>query len=207
MEIFLKKNSSKTFVNFFDGAEKKNVFLRFILAENAVLHLWNFHFGTDAQTHSNEIIFEGKNAETYEHTIFFGTGNGVMNLSTKHIHKAKNGISKITARGVLKDKAYAKYDGLIRIEKNAVKTSASLEEKILLLNSGANADAIPRLEIETNDVKAGHSAAITRIDENQLFYAASRGLSEKEAIKLIVSGFLKNPVRNIIGLTNRYLCR
>ena len=63
--------------------------------------------------------------------------------------------------------------------------------RCILLDKGAKSDAIPGLEIFTNDVKATHSASVAQIDEEQIFYLKSRCLSQQEAERTIVEGFLE----------------
>ena len=67
----------------------------------------------------------------------------------------------------------------------------------ILLSPDARSDAIPGLEILTNDVKATHSASVSQIDEEQIFYMMSRGLSEDESKKFIVMGFLEPAISRI----------
>jgi len=75
--------------------------------------------------------------------------------------------------------------------------SAFLENKNLLLEKGARADSIPVLEIEADDVKASHGATVGRIDDEQMFYLMSRGLSRKQAERVIISGFFEDVIKHI----------
>ncbi|MEM2993786.1 MAG: SufD family Fe-S cluster assembly protein, partial [Candidatus Nitrosocaldus sp.] len=67
----------------------------------------------------------------------------------------------------------------------------------IILNKGARADSIPALEIETNEVKATHSASIAQMDEEQIFYMMSRGMSREEAKRAIVFGFIEPLLRRL----------
>ena len=78
----------------------------------------------------------------------------------------------------------------VLINKKAIKTDVYLKMEVLLLGKTAKAIAVPTLEILCNDVKAGHAASIGRIDENQIFYLMSRGISRLEAVELSVKAFL-----------------
>jgi Fe-S cluster assembly scaffold protein SufB len=86
---------------------------------------------------------------------------------------------------------------MIRIEKTAKNSRAYLAEHGMILGKDARADAIPGLEIETNDVKATHSASVAQINDEELFYIMSRGLTEDEAKKLIIVGFFEPVVERI----------
>jgi len=83
------------------------------------------------------------------------------------------------------------FKGMIRINEEAAHSSSFLSGRSILLDKGAKSDAIPGLEILTNDVKATHSASVAQIDEEQIFYLGSRCLSRSEAERIIVEGFLE----------------
>lgn len=93
-------------------------------------------------------------------------------------------------QGVAEQKAHTLFDGMIEITKNGGGTDTYLTESTLMLDATAKVDAIPGLEIKTNDVKASHSATVTKVSEEDLFYFASRGIEEREARKMYVMGFL-----------------
>lgn len=93
-------------------------------------------------------------------------------------------------RAVVEDGGELKLRGKIVVEKEAVGAEAFLRFKVLLLGENARVEVDPELEILCNEVKAGHAAAVGRIDEEQLFYLTSRGLTREEAVKLIVKAFL-----------------
>ena len=80
---------------------------------------------------------------------------------------------------------------MIKVDPGAQRTDAFQESRNLLLTDGAHADAIPGLEIEANDVRCTHAATVARLDEDQLFYLQSRGLTRAEAERLLVGGFLE----------------
>ena len=105
-------------------------------------------------------------------------------------HRAPRTRATTTLKGVARDQSQLKFKGRIIIDPKCNQTSSFLTERILLLSDQARAEAIPDLEILTDDVKCSHAASISHLDEEQLFYLMSRGLSKKQAEKLIVSGFL-----------------
>ena len=98
---------------------------------------------------------------------------------------------------MLKDKSKSVFKGMIRIGKDARNSSAYLAGHAILLSPDAKSDAIPGLEILTNEVKATHSASVAQIDQEQIFYMMTRGLSEDEAKKFIVLGFLEPAISRI----------
>jgi Fe-S cluster assembly protein SufD len=92
---------------------------------------------------------------------------------------------------VLADRATAVWRGMIRVDPGAQQTDAFQESRNLLLSARAHADAIPGLEIEANDVRCTHAAAVAQVDPEHLYYLRSRGLPEPRARRLIVDGFLQ----------------
>ena len=142
-----------------------------------------------AEKLSLELTRDGDEVELV--VAFVGKDKEEYRLFTRVLHQALHTQSYTLVRGVLFDQAKAQIGGLIKIAKNAQHTNAFLEEKILLTGNRAQAEADPQLEIEANEVKASHAATVGKIDEEQLFYLTSRGLSEAQAVRRIVLGFLQ----------------
>jgi Fe-S cluster assembly protein SufD len=106
-------------------------------------------------------------------------------------HRAPNTYCDITAKSTLDDESSGVFRGVIRIDKNAHGTDSYLGDHALLLSDRAVANNIPSLLIDANDVKAKHGATIGQVDEEQLFYMMSRGLSAEEAEQMIIDGFFE----------------
>ena len=136
-----------------------------------------------------EIVLAGVGAKVEVQGVWKGKNNEQLLGNLKVVHAAPETVSKVNIRGVLKAKAQAFFDGLIRIEKGAVNSDGFLRADFLLFDQ-AKARPLPYLEILENQVKAGHAATVTRVDEDQIFYLMSRGISRQEGEKIIVDGFL-----------------
>ncbi len=136
-------------------------------------------------------IILNQNGQQEELRIYFiGKKDEKFELSTLSQHKALYTTANTIIRGVLYDNAMARLNGMIKIMPKAQNTNAFLEQKILLIGDNARAEAQPMLEIEADEVKASHSATVSRLDENQIFYLMSRGVDRSQAIKILVNGFL-----------------
>ena len=120
-----------------------------------------------------------------------------LDYDTTQEHAAPNTISDLAFRGVLAAGATAVWRGMIRVDPGAQQTDAFQESRNLLLSPEAHADAIPGLEIEADDVRCTHAAAIAQIDRDQLFYLTSRGLDPAAAKQLIIEGFLESLVERL----------
>lgn len=128
--------------------------------------------------------------------IFLGINSNAITFNTRVVHDAPNTKSLTTLRGVFKGHSLFNNDGLVRINKGAKGADGFFASKILLFDD-AKGRSVPSLEIDENELKAGHASTVGRPDEQQLFYLRSRGLSEKDAEKLIVSGFFE-PLLSLI---------
>ena len=122
--------------------------------------------------------------------LFVGDGKQHIEHVTRQHHKGVGATSDLLIRGVLTDESQAVQYGLIRIEPEGQKTSAHQTMRNLLLDDGAGADPIPMLEIEADDVKCSHAAAVGPVDSDQLFYLQARGIPPKVAERMVVRGFL-----------------
>jgi Fe-S cluster assembly protein SufD len=114
-------------------------------------------------------------------------------------HSAPNCKSRVTYKGALQgSKAHTVWVGDVLIRAAAEGTDTYELNRNLLLTDGARADSVPNLEIETGQIHgAGHASASGRFDDEQLFYLQARGLSELEARRLVVRGFLMEVVQQI----------
>lgn len=129
--------------------------------------------------------------------IFLGKGNKSVVFNTNVVHAAPKTKSLTTIRGVFFDRSSINNDGMVRINKGARGADGYFASKVLLFDD-AKGRSVPSLEIDENDLKAGHASTVGRPDEEQLFYLRSRGLTEEEAEKLIVSGFFEPLLRLLI---------
>jgi Fe-S cluster assembly protein SufD len=122
---------------------------------------------------------------------YAGAGTQHLDFDTTQEHAAEHTTSDLAFRGVLGDRATAVWRGMIRVDPGAQQTDAFQESRNLLLSKQAHADAIPGLEIEANDVRCTHAAAVAQVDREQLYYLRARGLAESQAKRLIIDGFLQ----------------
>ncbi|MBK0417982.1 Fe-S cluster assembly protein SufD [Leucobacter sp. CSA1] len=114
-------------------------------------------------------------------------------------HDAPHTRSRVTYKGALQGEgAHTVWIGDVLIRNSATGTDSYEQNRNLVLTEGTRADSIPNLEIETGDIEgAGHASATGRFDDEHLFYLQSRGISEEEARKLVVRGFLLEVIQQI----------
>jgi len=131
----------------------------------------------------------GSSFEGYQ--VFFCDGEQKYDIDANLIHNSPDSAGSLTARGVLKGSSQSIFKGMVKIKKGAKNSHSYLAHHAMLLDKRARSDAIPGLDIDTNEVKATHSASVAQIDEEQIFYLMARGLPHDDAKKLIVIGFFE----------------
>jgi Fe-S cluster assembly protein SufD len=107
------------------------------------------------------------------------------------VHAAAHTTAQTVLKGVGHAQSQLRFFGKIVVQPNCHHVQSFLEERVLLLDSTARAEAIPELEILNDDVKCSHAASITQIPHEHLFYLQSRGITYAAAQQLIVEGFLR----------------
>jgi len=159
------------------------------------LNMGNFG-GSKIRSRVNSfLIGDGSSAEDLE--VGFGNQRQNFDIYSSLNHIGKFTIGKVLSKGIFKDKSMGLLKGMIKIDEDAKNANSILSEHSLLLSQDAKADAIPGLEIKTNEVKATHSASVAPLDEEKIFYIMSRGLSMDEAKKQIVFGFFAPVIERV----------
>jgi Fe-S cluster assembly protein SufD len=177
------------------------------VARDGALDWVAFGFGSARGKVRMETKLTGPGADGKVTGAYASHGRQHVDFDTTQEHAAPNTTSDLAFRGVLQDRSEAVWRGNIIVDPGAQRTDAFQESRNLLLSKRAHADAIPGLEIQANDVRCTHAAAIAQIDPDQLFYLRSRGLPEPVAKRLVIEGFLAalverfedGPVRTVLG--------
>ncbi len=195
-----------------DGAELTFVTVQ-DWADDAV-HLVSQHarIGRDASLKHVAVTFGGNVVRSDTSAEYAGPGGSVEMLGLyfadagQHIehrlfvdHNAPKTKSNVVYKGALQgEKAHTVWIGNVLIRKVAEGIDTYEENRNLVLTDGCRADSVPNLEIETGEIAgAGHASATARFDDEHLFYLRSRGISEKEAQRLVVHGFFNDLIRRI----------
>ncbi|MDQ1582000.1 MAG: Fe-S cluster assembly protein SufD [Microbacteriaceae bacterium] len=141
----------------------------------------------------------GSGADTEMFGVYFADSGQHLEQQVYVFHDAPHGRSRVTYKGALQGEgARTVWIGDVLIGPDAVGTDSYEQNRNLVLTDGTRADSVPNLEIETGDILgAGHASATGRFDDEQLFYLQSRGITEDEARRLVVRGFLSEIVQQI----------
>lgn len=138
-----------------------------------------------------DIALDGPGADAQVDALFFPSMTQHVDLLTRVDHRVGHTTSRTAIKSAANGSGQGRYLGIIRIVHDAQQSDASLRDDALLLSRGAHIDSVPALEIAANDVKAFHGATVGAIDEEQLFYMASRGVPRDQAESMIALGFFE----------------
>lgn len=130
--------------------------------------------------------------ELYVFALFIGKDTSEHTLNINQIHNAPKTTSHVSVQYLGQDASSLRYNGLIRIAKEATQSDASQKNTNLLISDTASAFSFPSLEILTDDVMCHHGSTTSRINQDHLFYAESRGVSLVDAEQMIADGFVQS---------------
>jgi Fe-S cluster assembly protein SufD len=170
---------------------------RIRLERNARLEWYSATPGASWHVARLEIDLAGAGADATFKGLFAGTAGAKADHRTHQYHSAPNARSELTIKTLLSGGARSVYQGLITVPQQAQKTDAYQQCRNLLLDSGTHADAIPKLEIIADDVRCTHGASMGSVNKEQLFYLQSRGLTRRQAVVTIASGFAEEIIRHV----------
>ena len=171
--------------------QKRGTILRRGLTYRDSLINWNVAAMDEADVyHDNTTNILGDGSEANLKIVTLGVKEQKTYFNSEVVNQGLSSKGDILQHGVLLDRSHIVFNGVGFIVKGATGSNAYQNSRMLTLSSEAKADANPMLLIDENDVMAGHGASLGRIDEEQLYYLQSRGLTRKESSRLLVHGFL-----------------
>jgi Fe-S cluster assembly protein SufD len=201
VEIVLGDESELTFVTIQDWSKgSSHVSTQFAkLGRNANLRHIVVSLGGDLVRVTPAVELSSPGAEVNMYGVYLADSGNYFEHRPYVDHIAENCKSNVAYKGALQGVgAHTVWVGDVLIRESAVGTDSYELNRNLLLTDGARADSVPNLEIETGKIEgAGHASASGRFDDEQLFYFQARGISESDAKKLVVRGFLSEIIQKI----------
>lgn len=140
---------------------------------------------------SQHVVLAEPDAAAQVNGVMFTEGRQHLNYLTLQHHQAPGGRSDLLYKGALQDRSRIVWRGMIRVDLDAQKTDGYQRNDNLMLSNDARADSIPGLEILADDVKCTHGATAGRVEDEMIFYLGTRGLTRKEAARMVVAGFFQ----------------
>lgn len=164
---------------------------RAIAHENATVEWVDGNLGSKVTMKYPCIILMGEGAKGEVLSIALAGKGQHQDAGAKIMHLAKNTTSTITSKSISKNGGQASYRGLIKVKKGCTGVKSTVRCDALLLDPESRTDTYPYIEIDEPSATIAHEATVGKVGEDQIFYLMSRGLSETEALTLIVMGFVQ----------------
>lgn len=199
VEVFAKNGAKVRYASVHQLSEEATdvTFRRAVLENDASIE-WIVGEMNDGDTASDTMsILKGNGSTSDAKVIAVGAGSQRVNYTTQAKHFGKNSSSQMITRAVMREEAQAIINGITKIEKGATKADGQQTERVLMLSPKARGDANPILLIDEDDVTAGHAASAGQVNQEQIYYLMSRGISRSVAEALIIYGFLAPVVSEI----------
>ncbi len=130
-------------------------------------------------------------------SMAFASTGQIQDAGSKMVHFAPHTSSKIISKSISKNNGRSSYRGLVKVYEGAVDVKSSVVCDALLLDPESRSDTYPYIEVAEEEVSVGHEASVSKVGEDQLFYLMSRGLTEEEAMTMVVSGFIEPLVKEL----------
>ncbi len=170
---------------------------RAIVEKNGVVEWINGNLGSGVTMLYPCSVLVGEGARSDSLGIAFAGPGQNQDTGSKVIHAAPNTSSTIKAKSISKGGGIVSYRGYVRVANNAKNTKCSVVCDALLIDDKSTSNTFPFMKINTNKVDIAHEASVGKIGEEQIFYLMSRGLTEEQAMQMIVSGFIEPIVKQL----------
>lgn len=170
---------------------------RAVAEKKATMEWVDGNLGSKVTMKYPAVILAGEGAHGEVLSIAFAGHGQHQDAGAKITHLAPNTTSQIISKSISKDGGRASYRGLLKMVEGADNARSNVVCDALLLDDRSRSDTYPTIECDAKRVTMGHEASVSRVGEDQLFYAMSRGMSEDEANAMIVNGFIEPLVKEL----------
>ncbi|MEK6926198.1 MAG: Fe-S cluster assembly protein SufB [Nanoarchaeota archaeon] len=170
---------------------------RAVVHENGIIEWVNGNMGSKLTMLYPCSILMGKNSKSDYLGIAFAGQGQYQDTGCKVYHLAENTSSTVVSKGISHAGGICSYRGLVKIKSGAKNSKTSVRCDGLMLDNKSKSMTFPSMEVSEDQVEVSHEAVVGKIGEEQLFYLMSRGLSEEEATKMIVSGFIEPIIKQL----------
>ncbi len=193
VEIIAKENSIVRYTTIQNWANNiyNLVTKRAFAYKNATVEWVDGNIGSKITMKYPAIYLLGEGAKGEVLSIALAGKNQTQDAGAKIIHKAQNTTSRITSKSISKDGGRTSYRGLLKVIRGCKGVRSNVNCDALILDSESKTDTYPYIEIDEPTATIAHEARVGKIGEEEIFYLMSRGLTEAEALTMIVMGFIQ----------------
>jgi Fe-S cluster assembly protein SufB len=199
VEIFVKKNARVRYTTVQNWS--KNIYnlvtKRAQAEENAMMEWVDCNIGSGVTMKYPSVYLTGRGARGQVLSIAYAGKNQHQDTGAKMVHIAPDTTSRVLSKSIVVGGGRASYRGLAHIAKNAKNAKASVTCDTLILDEISRSDTYPIMNVKENSAICEHEASVEKIDEEKLFYLASRGIKKENATSLLVNGFIDPIVQEI----------
>ena len=193
IEIVVKKNARFRYTTIQNWSNNMYnlVTQRAVVHEGANMEWLDGNLGSKLTMKYPSCYLVGEGAHGEILSIAYSGDGQHQDTGGKVVHVAPHTTSSIISKSISKGHGRSTYRGLCKVHEGAHHARSNVECDALLINDTSRTDTYPYIEIEENDANVGHEASVSKIGEEQLFYLTSRGISEEDAMAMIVRGFIE----------------
>ena len=143
------------------------------------------------------VVLAGPKASGEVLSVAYAGPGQHQDAGAKMTHAAPETTSKIVSKSISKDGGRTSYRGLVRVEDDAYGCKSHVQCDALILDDESISDTYPYMEVGSADAVIGHEATVSKVADDQLFYLMSRGLTEEQAMSMVVNGFIEPVTRTL----------
>ena len=199
VEIIVKKNARVRYTTIQNWSNNvyNLVTKRATAAEGATMEWIDGNLGSKVTMKYPAVFLMGEHAKGETLSIAFAGEGQHQDAGSKMVHCAPNTSSSIVSKSVARGGGRTSYRGLVQIQKGAHGSKSTVRCDALLVDDISRSDTYPYVDVREDDVSMGHEASVSKVSEDQLFYLMSRGMTEDEAMAMIVRGFIEPIAREL----------
>ncbi len=193
VEIFVRKNAHCRYTTIQNWANNivNLVTKRALVEEDGHMEWIDGNIGSGINMKYPACILKGDRAKGTTISIAFAGKGMNQDTGAKMIHLGKNTTSSIVSKSMSAKGGKVNYRGIVRHTKNATGAKSNIECDTIIIDGDSTSDTLPYNVVSNNQAMVQHEAKVSKVSEEQLFYLMSRGLSEEEAVEMIIMGFIE----------------
>jgi Fe-S cluster assembly protein SufB len=199
VEIIVKKDARVRYTTIQNWSNNvyNLVTKRAIAHEGATMEWIDGNLGSKVTMKYPAVWMVGEHAKGETLSVAFAGEGQHQDAGAKMVHAAPNTSSNIVSKSVARGGGRTSYRGLVQVNKNAHHSKSTVKCDALLIDTISRSDTYPYVDIREDDVQMGHEATVSKVSADQLFYLMSRGMTEDEAMAMIVRGFVEPIAREL----------
>ncbi len=199
VEIVVKKNARVRYTTIQNWSNNvyNLVTKRATAAEGATMEWVDGNIGSKVTMKYPAIFLMGEHAKGETLSIAFAGEGQHQDAGAKMVHAAPHTSSSIVSKSVARGGGRTSYRGLVQVLEGSHHSASTVRCDALLVDTISRSDTYPYVDVREDDVSMGHEATVSKVSEDQLFYLMSRGMTEEEAMAMIVRGFIEPIAREL----------